>query len=60
MDWMHSKKRQTICHIVSVDISLPGEEKDQVLKEGFDPAYGARQGIVGIVMFKVFCRSRFI
>ena len=40
-----------------VDISLPGEEKDQVLKEGFDPAYGARQGIV---MSKVFCRSRFI
>ena len=43
-----------------VNISLPGEEKDQVLKEGFDPAYGARQGIVGIVMSKVFCRSRFI
>ena len=33
-----------------------GKKKDQVLKEGFDPAYGARQGIVMSKLFGLsFC-----
>ncbi len=39
------------CHGVTIFGIVTWEKKDQVLKEGFDPAYGARQGIVTSKLF---------